>query len=51
MPLTLWRLVKARHTATAFDGEGARRYLGGRGVHFRAKLPDPHLSILFRNMT
>ena len=24
-----WRLVKARHSATAFDGEGARRY-GGR---------------------
>ena len=29
MPLTLWRLVKARHAATAFDGEGARRH-GGR---------------------
>jgi RES domain-containing protein len=29
MPLTLWRLVKARHAANAFDGEGARRY-GGR---------------------
>jgi RES domain-containing protein len=27
--LTLWRLVKARHAASAFDGEGARRY-GGR---------------------
>lgn len=29
MPFTLWRLVKARHAASAFDGEGARRY-GGR---------------------
>ena len=29
MPLTLWRLVKARHAVNAFDGEGARRY-GGR---------------------
>ena len=29
MPLTLWRLVKARHATSAFDGEGARRY-GGR---------------------
>lgn len=28
MPFTLWRLVKARHVATAFDGEGARRYRG-----------------------
>jgi RES domain-containing protein len=26
---SLWRLVKARHAATAFDGEGARRF-GGR---------------------
>lgn len=26
---TAWRIVKARHAATAFDGEGARRY-GGR---------------------
>lgn len=24
-----WRIVKAKHAATAFDGEGARRY-GGR---------------------
>lgn len=24
--LTVWRLVKLRHAATAFDGEGARRY-------------------------
>ena len=29
MPLSLWRLVKARYAANAFDGEGARRY-GGR---------------------
>jgi RES domain-containing protein len=29
MPLTAWRLVKAKHASTAFDGEGARRY-GGR---------------------
>lgn len=29
MPLSLWRLVKAKHAARAFDGEGARRY-GGR---------------------
>lgn len=29
MPLSLFRLVKAKHTATAFDGEGARRF-GGR---------------------
>jgi RES domain-containing protein len=27
--LTAWRIVKARHTAAAFDGEGARLY-GGR---------------------
>jgi RES domain-containing protein len=27
--LTAWRIVKARHAATAFDGEGAR-LLGGR---------------------
>jgi RES domain-containing protein len=26
---TLWRVVKRRHAATAFDGEGARKY-GGR---------------------
>jgi RES domain-containing protein len=26
---TLWRVVKRRHAATAFNGEGARRY-GGR---------------------
>lgn len=29
MPLSLWRIVKAKHVAAAFDGEGARRY-GGR---------------------
>jgi RES domain-containing protein len=29
MALALWRLVKARYAADAFDGEGARRY-GGR---------------------
>jgi RES domain-containing protein len=29
MPLSLWRIVKAKHAASAFDGEGARRY-GGR---------------------
>ena len=29
MPLSLWRIVKARHAASAFDGEGARRH-GGR---------------------
>ena len=29
MPRSLWRIVKARHAASAFDGEGARRY-GGR---------------------
>lgn len=29
MTLRAWRLVKAVHAATAFDGEGARRY-GGR---------------------
>ncbi|MDP1606425.1 MAG: RES family NAD+ phosphorylase [Rhodocyclaceae bacterium] len=29
MPLTLWRIVKTRHAASAFDGEGARRF-GGR---------------------
>lgn len=27
--LTAWRIVKARYAATAFDGEGARRF-GGR---------------------
>ena len=27
--MSLWRLVKAKHAATAFDGEGARRF-GGR---------------------
>jgi len=27
--ITAWRIVKARHAASAFDGEGARRY-GGR---------------------
>jgi len=27
--LTAWRIVKARHAAAAFDGEGARRF-GGR---------------------
>jgi RES domain-containing protein len=27
--ITAWRIVKARHQATAFDGEGARLY-GGR---------------------
>jgi RES domain-containing protein len=27
--ITAWRIVKARHAANAFDGEGARRY-GGR---------------------
>lgn len=29
MTLSAWRIVKARHADTAFDGEGARRY-GGR---------------------
>jgi RES domain-containing protein len=29
MPASAWRLVKAKHADTAFDGEGARRY-GGR---------------------
>lgn len=29
MPLSLWRIVKAKHGSSAFDGEGARRY-GGR---------------------
>ena len=29
MSFSLWRLVKARHAASAFDGEGARRF-GGR---------------------
>ena len=29
MPYSLWRIVKAKHAANAFDGEGARRY-GGR---------------------
>ena len=29
MPLSLWRLAKAKHAAVALDGEGARRY-GGR---------------------
>lgn len=29
MPPSLWRIVKAKHAAGAFDGEGARRY-GGR---------------------
>lgn len=29
MPLSLFRLVKAKHAAGAFDGEGARRF-GGR---------------------
>lgn len=27
--ITAWRIVKAKHAANAFDGEGARRY-GGR---------------------
>ncbi len=29
MPFSLWRLVKAKHAASAFDGEGARLF-GGR---------------------
>ncbi len=29
MPLSVWRLVKAKHAAEAFSGEGARRF-GGR---------------------
>lgn len=29
MPLSLWRLVKPKHAASAFDGEGARLF-GGR---------------------
>ena len=29
MALTVWRLVKAKHARSAFDGEGARRF-GGR---------------------
>lgn len=29
MALVLWRIVKEKHVATAFDGEGAKRY-GGR---------------------
>ena len=29
MSVTAWRLVKAKHANTAFDGEGARRF-GGR---------------------
>jgi RES domain-containing protein len=29
MARSLWRIVKAKHAASAFDGEGARRY-GGR---------------------
>lgn len=29
MPITAWRIVKARHAATAFLGEGAR-WFGGR---------------------
>lgn len=29
MPMPAWRLVKAKHADTAFDGEGARRH-GGR---------------------
>ncbi|MEN8260788.1 MAG: RES domain-containing protein [Pseudomonadota bacterium] len=29
MTITAWRVVKARHRANAFDGEGARRF-GGR---------------------
>ena len=29
MALTAWRLVKAKYAASAFDGEGARRF-GGR---------------------
>jgi RES domain-containing protein len=29
LSITAWRIVKARHAATAFDGQGARRY-GGR---------------------
>ncbi len=28
-PLSVWRIVSERHAASAFDGEGARRY-GGR---------------------
>ena len=27
--ITAWRIVKKKHSASAFDGEGARRY-GGR---------------------
>lgn len=29
MPLSLWRLIKAKHARTALSGDGARRY-GGR---------------------
>jgi RES domain-containing protein len=29
MPLSLWRVVKAKHALSAFDGDGARRF-GGR---------------------
>lgn len=31
-PLTVWRLIAERHSASAFDGEGARLY-GGRWNH------------------
>jgi RES domain-containing protein len=32
MNLTAWRIVRAQHVASAFDGEGSRRY-GGRWNH------------------
>jgi RES domain-containing protein len=45
VPITAWRIVKARHTANAFDGEGAR-VEGGRwnspGTSDSNYLLNPH---------
>jgi RES domain-containing protein len=47
--LTAWRIVKARHAAAAFDGEGARLYGGrwnSRGVPVVYTAASPALAAL-----
>jgi len=46
---TAWRIVKARHAATAFDGEGARLYGGrwnSRGLPVIYTAASPALAVL-----
>jgi RES domain-containing protein len=47
--LTVWRLLKSRHAASAFDGEGARLY-GGRwnspGVRVAYAADSPALAVV-----